>query len=106
MNETIRNQIHHFEDADDILVKAKLNELNVPQGWDLIPRPYVAASILCYRENNIWLFKHDPTWEEGWQYDMTVFKDYKKFPVLEEVAWEVIHKEGAIERLPIELNYN
>ena len=106
MNNKIRSQIHHFEDADDYIVKAKLRELDVIKGWDKIPYPYAAASILSYRGNDIWLFKYNPSWEEGWQYDMTVFRNYKDFPELEELAWSVIQKEGAIERLPVELNYN
>jgi len=108
MNEKLRKQIKEYGDAGPYIIKAKAESLGLPNNWDTIPSfgNYAASSVLSYRGNDIWIFKFDPRWGVGEEYDMTHFKDYKTHPQLEELAWNVIRSEGGIERLPDEINLN
>ena len=108
--ERYKKQIIHLSDLSDYDIKQKAYDLELPKGWDTLPTRRVgkwgAASIIAYRENNIWLFKFDPRWGEGGQYDLTLFKDYRNHPGLEDIAWEVVWAEKGVERLPMEVNLN
>lgn len=106
MNDLIKRNVHHFSESDDVLIKAKLLELEVSEGWETLPNGYIGASILCYRGNDIWLFRYNPNWEEGHQYDMIVFKNFKKYSEVEDFAWSQIYATKGIERLPLEININ
>lgn len=102
----VKKQIHHYSEADAIIVKAKMHQLNITKGWDAVPKGKAGASVLCYRGNNIWLFKYNPIWGDGWEYDMTLFKDYPNHEGLESIAWQVVKQEGGKKRLPLSVMNN